>query len=304
MKQFLRNFIIVVVGLLAVDYIAGLVFSRLVINQPDKGGSVKQSLFEKTADIIILGSSGAKFQYVSPMIEDSLGYSTWNSGVSQSNIFLSKCLLENFYKKCNPKLVILDIRHLQVTSFEERYILQRRFYHLNQSVKDYIDENKNIYEAIKLRSNMYCYNHTAIDILTFYWGKRPTQDMGGYSALPECDLPLVHQTYEGPDCIIQDKYYQCLLDINAMCEQHHSIFIISYSPSIIFNNGGVVRPLSEFCQAHGIRFYNFDNIDTFANYHLFKDDVHLDDEGAHLFTNLLIERLKADSIVEQFYQEE
>lgn len=307
MKQFLRNLIIVVLGVLVVDFIVGKVFGHLIETEPDAGtyaSNEKQLIFDRSADIIIFGASTANHHYVSSMIEDSIGFSTYNAGVDGNNIFLSKCLLENFYTRCNPKLVILELKPLQVSSFEHQYITHKQFYYLNNTIKKYIDDRKNVYETIKLFSKMYCYNNSLLFVVgSHFMGKRENS-LNGYKPLSGCDETLVPQTYDGPDLEIKKEYYQCLLDMNNLCKEHHTVFIISYSPSLIVNNCGIIRPLAEFCESNGIRFYNFDQIERFATPKLFRDKDHMNDEGAHIFTQMFIERLKADSIVEQFYQGE
>jgi hypothetical protein len=91
--------------------------------------------------------------------------------------------------------------------------------------------------------------------------------------------------------------------MNNLCKEHNTLFIISYSPSLIVNHNGIIPPLTEFCKSNGIKFYNFDQIEAFANPKLFRDDLHMNDEGAHIFTKLFVEKLKSDSIVEKLTQE-
>lgn len=306
MKQFLRNLLIVIAGVLVVDFLAGSVCGHIIRSCPNVGtydSRVKQTIFDWSADVIILGTSSANTHYVSPMIADSIGYSTHNAGVVGNTIMLSKHLLENFYTRCNPKLVIMELKKAQLSGVD-KYIAQRRYYNLNPAIKEYIDENKTVYESLKLHSKMYCYNGSMLEVIGALFKQARTDTLSGYSPMYGWDETLVPQPYEGPDLEIQPEYYQCLKDMNDMCKAHHTIFLVVYSPCMMINEGGVINPLTKFCESQGIRFYNFDNMEIFANPKLFHDTHHMNDEGAHIFTQMFIERLKADSIVEQFYQGE
>ena len=94
------------------DLLIGAISKKLAMAAPDAGlnqTNTAQALFNKKADVLVLGSSRANHHYVSSMFKDSLGLSCYNAGRDGHDILYAYMIFQSFLERNMPKMVVIDI---------------------------------------------------------------------------------------------------------------------------------------------------------------------------------------------------
>ena len=99
------------------------------------------------------------------------------------------------------------------------------------------------------------------------------------------------------DLRIDENNIAALRDIISTCKQKKIKLIFVQSPIFISKqNSFCDSAFSELCSKNDIRYYNFSNHKTFNNHsEYFADRSHLNDDGAKVFSNLLINKIRLNN---------
>lgn len=249
------------------------------------------------AGILIFGSSRANHHYVPEIYEDSLKMTFYNSGRDGNGIFFQTAVLKSALKRYTPKVIILD--------FAEDIKKERRSYDRMSSLLPYYWKHEEIrkavelrspFEKIKLLSEIYPFNS---EILTIAIGnleinKKRKSDNKGYVA-------LYKEWEKGIDSItINDMYEADSNKVNAFREflvqakKSGAIVFVVYSPIFIkFNKLQDINICRELCSSENVTFWDFSKDTLFLNNRqLFQDIEHLNNNGAKIFSNLMVDKIK------------
>lgn len=110
MIKFLRNLAILAIIILAIDILAGVVFSHWLTNVTTGVlGNDNYICYHCKDDVLVFGSSRAKFHYNADLMSDSLGLSAYNCGASGQGIILSYGRLLMMKKRYQPKVIIYEV---------------------------------------------------------------------------------------------------------------------------------------------------------------------------------------------------
>ena len=164
MKQFIIKFLCCGALVVAIDLCIGFTHSWIFRNLPDKTSIVSTiyySLFKKSADVLILGSSTANHHYNSKMMEDSLGMSVYNSGLDGRDMVYFDVVLQSTVARHVPKFVILDISPVHLDGrWIDRISDTKLYYGQNIPVTNYYNRETDWQQRLKLCSALYRYNKT------------------------------------------------------------------------------------------------------------------------------------------------
>ena len=190
-----------------------------------------------------------------------------------------------------PKLLIFDVSELDLSRGVQKGAMEDYgvFYRDNAFVKQYLDD-MGWKEQVKMSSNMFRFNRRFAHIVQSYIND--TND-DGYEPIyqkmavapEESTRPKVssHQ--------IDDKSLENFSRVLQTAKSKGVYMIVVSSPRYRPNDDN--RFLADLCKGYGIPYIELHNLELFNSHpEYFKDTAHLNDDGAHVFTELFFQTLK------------
>ncbi len=299
MKSLLRFLLIVlgiVLALFALDRAFGAVMDHAVSGA--RGGDTRNHYYISNClddSVVIMGSSRANHHYVPQILADSLGMTVYNAGTDANGIMLASMQLNNMLARGHrPALIVYDYFpkfDLADISDLNRAIQRMRPY-AGISGMDSIIRDIDRYENIKLKSYLYRYNSTFIQVLSDFVNPRQVV-RSGYKPLYGSITTRFPRPADvvGTDRVdsVKVRYLRRFADI-CRREGISLVFVISpyYFDGMDFRIAelrGIVGPdISLIDLSDSPAFVGQDS--------LFADPSHLNDAGARRFTSLLSEILR------------
>lgn len=301
-RLLIRSLSIVLLLVVVADILVGVFFQKIsdiALSKAPNAMRTEYTIKKVDSDVIILGSSRANHHYIPSIVEDSLSLSTFNCGKDGKPFYYSAAMFDAISKRYTPKIVIIDIEPNFLSSgfadYDEVYELYP-FYNENDMFKKIIHK-KSRFENIKIMSSMYKYNSRFIAIfgrifLPDYISEK------GYMALP-------NKGYKYPELISKneieindsvDEFTVSLLnEIIHISKEKNIKLIFSISPRYsTLNYKGInsYKELIHILEKTNVHFYDNGGISLISNNEFYKDGAHLNDNGARVFTSLLINQIK------------
>lgn len=172
MKRTFILFFAFISCLACIDFLLGYILKPILISEPDASNNhsnFKQSLFNKSGDILILGASRANHHYNSSIISQHFNMIVYNAGVDGDNIITTRVQFESMLSRKTPQLVLLDISAGQLKGQWESMLLSHKcYYGSNKYYTQVVNDIFSLYDKIFLLSNMYRFNEAIPDILFSY----------------------------------------------------------------------------------------------------------------------------------------
>ena len=253
---------------------------------------------EKThADILIFGSSRANHHYVPEIFEDSLKMSFYNTGRDGNGIFYQVALLHAVLARYTPKLIVLDY----AGSFEkgqneyDKISSLLPYYRTHPELRKVI-EMKGPYEKYKLGSEIYPFNS---QVLTITMGnmernKHRNPDNKGYVEL-HTERTIEKERFT--DSIVKpmdSSKINALREFVALAKKSGARLVVIYSP--LYQNLAIYPEVDicrDICRQEKVTFFDYSRDPFFLNRgDLYFDPVHLNHEGALIFSRQIVSRLK------------
>lgn len=249
-------------------------------------------------DIVILGSSRAAHHYIPSIFTDSLNLSCYNAGSDGMCIFYHYTLLETMIKNgyC-PKVVIYeilpsDIERIQGATFNLDAAIDRLAPYYGKSTGlDSLIELKGGYEKMKFNSRTYRYNSKFVQLIKCNF--IPSPEDRGYEAVFG-ELPydtLLEENREENIEIDKDKK-QYLHKLIELSRRYRFKLIFAQSP--YYRKGHTLgeKTIIEILEKEHVPFIDMINNQEMLQPAYFKDNSHLNDMGAHIYTSRFISILK------------
>ena len=246
------------------------------------------ALKKSQEDILIFGASEVTHSLISDQISDNLQMSCYNLGMDGQNIYYHYVILTELLKRHKPKIVITSTFILQeddMTTIAPLF----PYYFDYQSVRDMVDEIEPN-EKYKLLIKSYAYNSLLINVIQGYLSNEPNTN--GYKPLfnvskdMKLDATPFKINFSDKTLNYFEKFIQTCL--NADCK----VIVIDtprYVEKIDLSENLKIRELLE---KYSVNYLNFATDTTFLHHQdLFKDRTHLNNEGAIVFTKLIIKAL-------------
>ncbi|MDE5811360.1 MAG: hypothetical protein K2H61_03515, partial [Muribaculaceae bacterium] len=259
------------------------------LNTHAKGGDTGNFYFianEMTDSVLIFGSSRAIHHYNPKILEDSLQTTVYNCGLDGNGIIFNYGRLLTVVDHYTPSMIIYDVmpKFDMIADDNSRYLqAQRRWYDVDGVAQIFHDVNP--LESLKMRSNLYRYNETFIQMLSdnvkpmqniSYHGFKPIEESMNY------DSPAKHIEWTGWDPL-KLKYFQAFADL---CRDRGIELVISYSPFYKSQTDPALIAFTEFAKANNLRVFDYSTFEEIAeDPSCFSDASHLNHIGADRFTN-------------------
>jgi hypothetical protein len=281
------------------DQIGGAILSKLYFKQ--SSGLYYRTTYvmdSTTADIVVFGSSRANHHYVPQIFEDSLKMNFYNAGRDGNFLLFNYATFISLTKRYTPKIIIFDVNPSDIIKNElgyERLSSLLPYYKTHPEVRSIV-ELRSPFEKLKLLSAIYPYNSSLLTILVgnLEMNKKRKADDRGY-------VPVIGKIDNEPVLDKSESSFELdtlsigyLNEIASICQQKGIQLYLVYSP-IYFteNNNKIDSVFSAIAKKEGIQYLNYSLDSNFVKKKdLFKDEAHLNHEGAELFSRNLVMEIK------------
>lgn len=305
MKTNYRSLIIkglVFIALFAgVDFLIGKAYRYLeykALDHSPYGMVTEYTMWRVNSDVVIIGASEAQHSYIPRMIEDSLGMSVYNCAKDGCRFYYQNAMINGILDRYKPKLIIWSIspNGLCTPSKVDQDILSQLnpFYRENEFCRQTL-KTKSKYEPVKLLSNGYSYNSKLLIYLFMIFLPDYDYEYGGYAPLLGCqnNLKITERSFvdsydETISLVFQNTIRRCL--------ENEVQIVFVFTPR--FEKGSydklvTYKQLKSVTNKYELPIIeDLYHSDELMKPQFFKDNVHLNQEGAEAYMKLFIPKLK------------
>lgn len=298
MKKVISGILIIVFTFLLTDrvggYVMGIAFKH---SQSVQAPKLCHLAYHTTQDIILLGTSRCHCHYVPAIIADSLQMTVYNGGIDASNNIYSHYMALCYVLSCHkPDIVCLEVMeddcHQADNSFET---IQRfaPFYGMDDRADSLFKE-----AGLEWRyrfSHLYRYNATALTTITGLIQNMKANEEDGFYSLQKKDgmnssLVLEEEQEPQPVDSIKLKYLQKFINL---CKENQVKAVFMVSPKYTIPAPSQYAVLKSLAEANDVPFLDYHTRGLFLDHpELFRDNAHLWDEGARLYSSIFASDLK------------
>ena len=292
MKKYLLHILLFFVIVAAVDVSVGA-FGRYLQGHA-KGGSTRQFddlVMKDRHDVLILGSSRAHHHYDAPFLRDTLGVDVYNAGFDGNGVVLADGVLEMVLNRYKPQLVLFDIEpDFDVNVYEKdnhhtRYIKNLKPYYREGGVSEII-KDVSMDEWRKVQSGLIRYNTEilgmAVDnLIDRGMERRGFQSLSGKMEKdPEPKAPKKEELDP-----FKLAYVEKLI---VLCQSNDVPLVLVGSPKYGKTDSEALRPVKDIANKYEVPFLDYYADPSFmAHKEWFKEPMHLNSEGARVFSKLI-----------------
>ena len=257
------------------------------------------STYSISADLVILGASRASHHYIPQVIQDSTHLSVVNLGIDGHNIFSQYIILKSLveHSKQKPKVVIFDINAIDIYDTPKWNTEKLTFFYpyCNSEffVKDLLKDVLSPLEYWSLRiSGLYRHNSNQIRYLYSIFKRFPIITDGYIPLYNKWSQPLAVASESNKE--ISPKkvvYFEKFMDL---CKKENICLIVVVSPNyLVSKEKKWVDQIEKMTAKENVPFlYNEKDSLFLTHAEWFNDPFHLNDEGAHVYTNAVIEKIR------------
>lgn len=308
MKKFIIKFVIFATVILVIDFVAGCVLGILQHKAFDNNPlrfevRAMYAIEQADSEVDIIGASDASHSYISNLIADSLGLTTYNYGKDGCFFIYQNCLINLMLEHHTPKVIIWEIGKecLSIAENEDREWQSIKdfypYYQDNKYCKDLID-SRGKFQSIYMLSGLYRFNSSLLTIAEpFLFNDVVDDKANGY-------LPLPNEGYNYPEYRVLGKAVdnvdnekiEILKGTLDKCKEKGIKVIFCFSPKFNSDNAeGTLQyeELKRIANQNEVSLIDYRNKAPFnTDATLFKDNAHLNDKGARLYMEYFIPELK------------
>jgi len=296
MKKLLLSILFFIGGLFVVDRLGGMVMQWINVNTHDVlGPKFKYIHDEIHEDVVMLGASRCHHHYVSSIISDSLGMSVYNCGLQGSeNIYSHYVTLNLILERHTPKVVCLELMPSDFDVNEDSFAKLCYFapYFGYSERADSVFRLGGLYWKYKI-SHLYRYNAKATSNIAGLIVSRQKGDDHGYIPAKESSIS-VGEIVEAPDITDIDEQKIHYLHLFAkLCRENGIRLVFTVSPKYIAVGPSFYDVLRNVAHEENVPFLDYHTSGLFQDRpDLFRDDKHLVDKGARLYSSVFAHDLK------------
>ena len=299
MKKLLTFITVVIATVVIADILFGIGCRYYVKNHKIPGDyeSIDYLIKTSTDDMIILGSSVALNSTIPSILEDTLGISVWNGACNGQRLPYFETILDCLFARHKPKVVVLGLRENELvdSSKGSRYNILSPYYGLGFDVLDHYIEEGSWINKVMAHSNLYRYNTIWIRILLYNFIQPGEKGEKGFIAknIPPYFPKMIQEDGETD---VTEQGVEEFTKIVKMCREN-SVKVIAFFPPLFkeYKNhqSKAVTSTKDFCIKNEIAVYDtFQDSLFLQNPELFYDNIHLNKEGASVFSSQLAHELK------------
>lgn len=305
--RLIKNIIILGALLVICDRVTGSILDHLYYKQNHGDDYTTIYAMTKTSDsILIFGSSRASHHYKARQIAGATGMSCFNAGRDDMGIPYARAILSSILQRHKPRAIILDVLPLELSG-DKTMAYQRMETALlplaarYPALDEYIALAGNAEVFKRKASGIYAYNsRIGMMIQNSYTHFGHSSDMGYEPLIGAIDTVVYKKSIwkDMDDDKPVDKVYDAMLDSIISTAKERAIRLaVIVSPFYFYNNfsdnEGYVALKRKMAQHPEVAFLDFTNDPVFTGQPaLFRDDVHLNDTGATIYTRMVVAQLQ------------
>ncbi|MBP3354412.1 MAG: hypothetical protein J6L02_07175 [Bacteroidales bacterium] len=299
--KFVLSVICFIFLLLIIDFVINYIGESLLVRLPDyASGQIAKDNFRLNrikTDIIIVGSSRGVHHYNANQLCDSINnyikkdYTLYNASLDGKFLNSNLLAVESILNRHTPKLLILETQDSELYSYDYADVsFSSMHYYSNNIVKKYID-NIGWKEKIKNSSSLFRYNQKILSIIGAFSRSEENKD-NGY--LPLFGIMKIEQN--------QNKSTNISLKINSytlnnlyrvldILKKKNIPIVIATSPKYKPTTSN--KELAYICSELNIPYIDLCDQYIFNSHaEYFQDSIHLNYNGAQIYTDMFFEQLK------------
>lgn len=288
--------------------VVGLVFilnESLGIFLDNKAVFVDQQKYNRieraTEDLAILGASRANNQYITNLIKDSLGVSTYNYGVGAQNVYTNYAILDLLVHKSKqkPKYVIWDFYFIDILDCPgwntEKNNTLYSAYNESATVKEVVNlqGGKTVWLLKYLR--LYKFNSKLPRVLIENKIEQRNEILGGYIPLT-VEYKNGIEEYEEDRTTLDKQKLEYVAKVFELCKSNNIQLFVFISPGFYLlrdDPNDWAKVIEAKCKEGGIPFFNYEQDPYFLSHpEWFYNTLHLNDNGSKEYTSKIINDIK------------
>lgn len=301
LKTFLLKLSAFFAVLFLFDFCIGNLLKRFYFRQQSGYDfSTAYSIEKVKTDIVIFGSSRAT-NILNPVIfEKEMKMTCYNAGRVGEPVFYHYAVLKSVLKRYKPKIVLLSFDAGNFSIKQDAYdrlAVLLPYYDNHPELRSVI-ELKGPHEKVKMVSNLYPYNSLLLSMITgnSAYGKRKYNDSNGFFPIEKTfsgPLPTFYYSKEKELDSIKVNTYRSFIQDCIKANVQLFILCPPYMINPIGTDLSIIKG-KELARKYNINFLDYSR-DTFftKRMELFADYRHLNETGVKLFSNKVIDSIKA-----------
>lgn len=297
--------LLILITVMGADALIGAVTGNLIKNVPDVGlnqTNTAQALFNRTSEILILGSSRANHSFDSRIIAKLTGLSCYNAGRDGMGIAYDECVIRAYLERCTPKVIILDLTNSMMDgSWNGTLKDMNCYYGLSDAVDKVVGSWASPVRRIQLKSNLFRYNKTFEWLIGAYIS--PDQSsLNGYRPMPVNESAQMHVRFNTTNEFRVDAHDKMTLDtIVRLCKEKHIDLILTNTPSLVVSKKDEFAEwINTYARTCHLPIYDFSHDSSFYLHEdYFYDYSHLNERGANVFSKQIGSILRHVLLVRQ-----
>lgn len=280
----------------ALDRSGGLMM-RYIYNHSNSTINVKlrQTINGTNCDLVLLGSSTCHHHYVTTLIEDSLSLCAYNAGVrGGSNIYFNYALVKLMMRNNSLKFIVYDLipgDFVQESNSYDKLIPLSPYYGISESLDSLFDEAQLGWKYDV--SHLYRYNGK---FTTSVAGIFLPLDTTGKGYQPKFGIlyNVKPKIKEKTSCMVDNNKILYLQKLEHFCNEKGIMLVFAVSPTFHYWPANEYSEIKKFAKKNNIKFIDYSNNSIFVGKNnLFYDEMHLNDEGAHIYSSMIAHDLKS-----------
>lgn len=279
-----------------IDRIGGWVMGVIYLHS---NATVNVKIRETVADnnykLVFLGSSRCHHHYVTKIFEDSLSLNAYNAGLrGGSNIYFNYALVQLMLNHSSPKYIVYDLIHgdfIDEAQSYDKLIPLAPYYGCSMSVDSLFDEAQLGWKYNV--SHLYKYNGKVLTSISGLFLPLNSIDKGYQPKFGEIP-PNISAINETVSYNIDANKIRYLSKFVQLCQRRGIVVIFALSPIFNFKAPEDYKEIKIFAKDNKIILLDYLNSHYFmGNTRLFYDEMHLNDEGARLYSSIIAHDLKS-----------
>lgn len=295
MKSFLIKGLIVLVIVIAADYLFGFFYKSYLENLPNSGLSQTDSYFainKEAADVIVLGASNAKRGYNPEVFEQYGILDMYNAALDGNDMIYHLAVLKSMMERRCPSIVILDIYESCLSgSWLDHLKSHKHMYWDNINIRDMLNNSGvDYYMRAKAFSSLYIYNSTLTWVFRANMLGNQKKNLRGFDPLKgnkDTNMKLQYNTWNGQ---INEKELNAFHDILSICRLNGIKLYICMAPTFSETDASFSNYIRKEIEGETAAFIDYSNNDYFLTHkELFFDISHLNIDGANEYSRRIAE---------------
>ena len=296
MKKFILSLAFILVGVFVVDRLGGMVMWWVNQHTHDVSGpKIKYLVNDVHEDVVMMGTSRCNLHYVPSIISDSIGMSVYNGGIDASNnIYAHYIMLNHILARHIPKVICLEVMTSDFVKDKDPVSTVTFFapYFGRNERADSVFREAGKFWQYRV-SHLYRYNAKAASNIAGLAVNRQAGGDNGYIPIPQpAHFPDELKKEETPQQT-DDKKLEYVQRFINLCHKNDIKLIFVVSPRYSLVEPSHYDALKAIAKKNDIPFMDYHTTGSYLDHpELFKDEAHLWDKGARLYSAIFARDLK------------